>query len=75
MERMISRHHATLIQDEDGSWRVKDANSANGTFVNGKRITNHSLKDEDVLIFGRPDKDSEFKFRFIAASMKSLICV
>ena len=74
---MISRHHATLIRDSaaDSGWRLKDANSANGTFVNGKRITNHLLTDGDIVVFGRLDRDSEFRFRFVAESTLQISCI
>ncbi len=34
----ISRLHAVLIQDRDGSWSVLDPGSANGTLLNGREI-------------------------------------
>ncbi len=34
----VSRRHAELTPDE-GKWYLRDLDSANGTFVNGKRIT------------------------------------
>ena len=48
----VSGHHATIFQR--GSFFVlRDAGSANGTFVNGVRLTtDHLLADEDVIQFG-----------------------
>lgn len=38
-DRYLSRHHADLIPEEDGSkWIVRDCGSANGTYVNGLRV-------------------------------------
>ena len=37
-DTMISRRHAELTPD-GGSWSIHDLDSANGTFVNGRRIT------------------------------------
>lgn len=37
-DQTISRRHAELTPD-DGRWYVRDLNSANGTYVNGQRIT------------------------------------
>ena len=35
----VSRHHAELRRNPDGSWELVDVGSHGGTFVNGKRIT------------------------------------
>ncbi len=47
----VSRHHA-LLTAEDGEYRVRDLNSANGTFVNGQRVTEAQLEPGDHLQFG-----------------------
>ncbi|MBI1373763.1 MAG: FHA domain-containing protein [Phycisphaera sp.] len=48
----ISRRHAELTPDE-GAWFVNDLNSANGTYVNGHRITApHRLRDGDQIRTG-----------------------
>lgn len=38
LDQTISRRHAELTPD-DGSWYINDQESANGTFVNGNRVT------------------------------------
>lgn len=48
----ISRVHATLWADADGVLRVEDLRSANGTFVNGKRIGTAVLQEGDRLKLG-----------------------
>ncbi len=35
----VSRHHAELSRDDRGLYRLKDLDSGNGTFLNGKRLT------------------------------------
>ncbi len=50
----VSGIHAVLTLD-DGSWRVEDKQSTNGTCVNGKRIESSSLRDGDVLSLGKVD--------------------
>lgn len=47
----VSRHHATLTE-RDGQWLVEDLGSANGTFVNGARATDHALRDGDLIRIG-----------------------
>ena len=34
----VSRKHAELFRDERGQYRIKDLESANGTFIDGKKI-------------------------------------
>jgi hypothetical protein len=48
----VSRRHAILALRGEGA-RVLDDRSANGTFVNGRRVTVSHLSDGDVLRFGR----------------------
>ena len=38
----ISRRHAELTPD-DGRWYIRDLESANGTFVNGKRVSGSAM--------------------------------
>jgi DNA-binding CsgD family transcriptional regulator len=47
----VSRHHARLDHD-DGQWVLVDCQSANGTTVNGQRITTHSLRSGDRIRVG-----------------------
>ncbi|MGE5238269.1 MAG: FHA domain-containing protein [Chloroflexota bacterium] len=46
---VVSRKHASIVRDGN-QFRLSD-HSTNGTFVNGKRITETFLKDGDVLAF------------------------
>ena len=50
-EDSISRFHARISRDEQG-YCLEDLQSRNGTFVGGKRITRHRLKDGEGLTFG-----------------------
>jgi pSer/pThr/pTyr-binding forkhead associated (FHA) protein len=50
-ESGVSALHAKII-NEGGRWRLLDQMSANGTFVNGKRITVSSLSEGDRVRFG-----------------------
>ena len=51
-EDSVSRRHAILVQRRSGS-RILDDRSSNGTFVNGRRVTQEDLRDGDVLVLGR----------------------
>ncbi len=49
----VSRAHAVIYRDDRGQLRIKDLSSANGTFVNGKRVVDAALREGDELIIGR----------------------
>ncbi|MHB1844579.1 MAG: FHA domain-containing protein [Deltaproteobacteria bacterium] len=59
--RSISRNHAKLIRNEDGSWRVLDLQSANGVSVNGESYGDAPIAGGDVVELGH------VKLRFVAA--------
>jgi pSer/pThr/pTyr-binding forkhead associated (FHA) protein len=50
-EQRVSRRHAILAQ-RGASVRLLDDRSANGTFVNGRRIVESDLNDGDVILIG-----------------------
>lgn len=51
ISRFVSRHHAMFIRDGDTTV-LMDLNSTNGTFVNSKRISNHVMVHDDVVMIG-----------------------
>lgn len=59
-DRSVSRLHATLLwqpgpEDGTGTWRLSDAGSQSGTFVNGVRIESNDsipLQDGDIVAVG-----------------------
>jgi hypothetical protein len=50
--RYVSRHHAAILQMEQGHYYIVDLNSANGVLVNGKSVSNSPLLNGDVLSLG-----------------------
>jgi hypothetical protein len=56
-QEWISRRHAILIRNER-STVIVDLKSRNGTFVNGKRVKNHVLINNDIISLG----DHHLKF-------------
>ena len=49
----VSRLHASIYRDASGSYHLRDENSANGTTVNGQRISDHILQDGDEIQLGQ----------------------
>ncbi len=48
----VSGKHARIGFNADG-WILQDRDSKNGTFVNGKHVKNHILKDGDIITIGK----------------------
>lgn len=48
----VSRRHAILVNDPAGA-RILDDRSANGTYVNGRRVTEAALAHGDEIVLGR----------------------
>jgi hypothetical protein len=51
-ESSVSRRHAILVSRPGGA-RILDDRSANGTYVNGRRVQQADLRDGDVIVLGR----------------------
>ncbi|UMB72421.1 FHA domain-containing protein [Mycobacterium paraterrae] len=51
---LASRHHAFLVDSPLGA-EIRDANSINGTFVNGVRVGSAVLNEGDVVTIGNID--------------------
>jgi pSer/pThr/pTyr-binding forkhead associated (FHA) protein len=59
LDSTTSRRHATVFY-MNGAWGVRDEGSANGTWVNGVRISEQPLFPGDSVRVGQ----SEFRFEF-----------
>ena len=49
----VSRLHATIYRDEMGGYSLRDENSANGTSVNGQRVSEVPLQEGDEIQLGQ----------------------
>jgi len=61
--KYVSRHHAMLVR-HGNSTLLMDLNSANGTFVNSRRISNQVLANDDVITLG------DFGLKFVDPGAK-----
>jgi two-component system, cell cycle response regulator len=52
-DESVSRVHAEIVQQENGSTIIRDLNSTNGTFIGGKRVTEAALNQGDKVLIGR----------------------
>jgi hypothetical protein len=48
----VSRYHAQMHRNPDGSFEIIDLGSHNGTFVNGERITRKLVTEQDIINIG-----------------------
>jgi pSer/pThr/pTyr-binding forkhead associated (FHA) protein len=48
----ISRRHARITREPDGSFVIEDLGSTNGTFVNGERVASRRLNAGDTVEMG-----------------------
>ncbi|MCD8316531.1 MAG: DUF3662 and FHA domain-containing protein [Eggerthellaceae bacterium] len=48
----VSRQHAEIRNEPNGTWVITDLGSTNGTYVNGRKIKSSPLRDADRLTMG-----------------------
>ena len=48
----VSRTHAVLTRYDDGSWGIRDADSAGGVYVNGEQVQAAAIYPEDLITIG-----------------------
>lgn len=49
----VSRRHAKIIREPDGTLKIHDLESTNGTYLNGKRIAVEALREGDRVRIGQ----------------------
>lgn len=49
----VSRLHSTINRDESGHYYLRDENSANGTVLNGQRVSEQELHEGDEIQVGQ----------------------
>ncbi|NOZ02217.1 MAG: FHA domain-containing protein [Deltaproteobacteria bacterium] len=48
----VSSHHATIVYNDEGIYQISDAGSTNGSKVNGKKVMQAQIVDNDNLQLG-----------------------
>jgi diguanylate cyclase (GGDEF)-like protein len=65
----VSRKHARIYQ-ENTTYLIEDTESANGTFVQGQRVSRQVLRDGDVIQFG---PTAVFRYTITDESQEALL--
>ncbi len=55
----VSREHAEVLRGDAGGFRIRDAGSLNGTYVNRVRVDSVDLRNGDEIQVGR------YRFKFV----------
>lgn len=51
-QKVVSGQHCEIINRE-GAYLLRDLSSSNGTYINDERITEHTLRNGDVILLGK----------------------
>lgn len=74
-DKFISRVHACLMYDwKSGQYFIRDLNSTNGTFLNGREVKNSPVKSGDEIVMGRTSVSVEIDQKLRIASANGLAC-
>ncbi len=49
----VSRRHAKIVREADGSAKIVDLDSTNGTYINGRRVHAEGLREGDRIRIGQ----------------------
>jgi hypothetical protein len=60
----VSRYQNLFLETPEG-WLLIDLNSTNGCFVNGRRVSEHHLRDGDLIAIG------QHELRFVGPSLQT----
>lgn len=60
----ISRKHAKVVRDEDGTAKIQDLGSTNGTYLNGRRVQIEVLREGDRIRIGQ-SATLDFRYEYL----------
>lgn len=52
LDRIVSKEHCRITRGPQGRYVLRDVGSLNGSFVNGERVTEHTLQNGDEISLG-----------------------
>jgi adenylate cyclase len=52
LDRIVSKEHAQILRNRDGSFFLRDLGSLNGTYVSGSRVAEALLRHGDEIVLG-----------------------
>jgi pSer/pThr/pTyr-binding forkhead associated (FHA) protein len=64
----VSRRHAKIVREADGSAKIVDLESTNGTYINGRRIHAEGLREGDRIRVGQ-SATLDFRYEYQESSV------
>lgn len=64
----VSRRHAKIVRESDGSAKIVDLDSTNGTYINGRRIHAEGLREGDRIRIGQ-SATLDFRYEYRESSV------
>jgi signal transduction histidine kinase len=65
---MVSRNHAEIVRQADGTYQIRDLGSRRGTYVGSRKIAEAALRDGDELLIG----PTRMRFELARGSMPAV---
>jgi pSer/pThr/pTyr-binding forkhead associated (FHA) protein len=66
----VSRRHAKIVRESDGSAKIVDLESTNGTYINGRRVHAEGLREGDRIRIGQ-SATLDFRYEYRESSVMS----
>ena len=64
----VSRRHAKIVREADGSAKIVDLESTNGTYINGRRVHAEGLREGDRIRIGQ-SATLDFRYEYRESSV------
>lgn len=67
----VSRRHAKIVRESDGSAKIVDLESTNGTYINGRRVHAEGLREGDRIRIGQ-SATLDFRYEYRESSVMNV---